>query len=108
MLLNYYTLEVPTTCSLSFIYLLGCLTELGKNIAYEITSLKSYDSGIARWKERCIGQGMGKECGVPMPLAGCILLELMCSHKWSSFEPTLLFLTEASFHRPGVVRTDHW
>ena len=49
--------------------------------------VKECNSGIARWK-RCIGQGMGKEWGVPMPLAGVHSpWTPMCSPKWRPFEP---------------------
>jgi len=67
-----YKWEVPTTPTLGSINLLKWLTELGETL-YLLDHqfiIREYNSGMARWKS-CVGQGMGKECGVAMPAPGC-------------------------------------
>ena len=58
-------IRVPGTNSLGSINLLEWVAEL-REIFYLLDDqfiIKEYNSGTGRWK-RCLGQGMGKECGV--------------------------------------------
>ena len=68
-----YKSEIPANTSLGSINLLEWLTELRKPVYalynFFITKDVKGNESITRWK-RCVGYGMGKECGVSMPFLG--------------------------------------